>query len=182
MTSLYSPLEKPLPTVQAIAAQTFRTSPSEELPAFQDRLRALSEAHDLLTLESWHQAPLEDAVERALKPFAQREEGRLTVAGPSLWISANASMSLTLCLHELATNAVKYGALSNADGRVYATWSIEPAGTQPHLHLTWHEMGGPEVIEPERKGFGSRLIEATSPDTSLEFNPGGVRCVLRVPL
>lgn len=171
-----------LATVQAIASQTFRSAEADELPAFQDRLRALGDAHDLLTLESWHQAPLAETVERALRPFARRQEGRLTVSGPSLSISANASMSLTLCLHELATNAVKYGALSNADGRVHASWSIEPASGQSNVHLTWQESGGPEVKAPARKGFGSRLIESTSPDTTLEFAPNGVRCVLRLPL
>ncbi len=87
-----------------------------------------------------------------------------------------------MALHELATNAVKYGALSNADGRVHASWSIEPASGQSNVHLTWQESGGPEVKAPARKGFGSRLIESTSPDTTLEFAPNGVRCVLRLPL
>ena len=137
-----------LATVQAIASQTLRRAPAEERDAFTARLHALSKAHDLLTSDKWDRAPLRAVVEAAIGPF-QRE--RFVLEGPEAWLSASTSLHLTLALHELATNAAKYGALSNAAGRVHVRWKTTDTG---QLRFSWQERGGPTVAQPERKGFG----------------------------
>jgi PAS domain S-box-containing protein len=176
-------IKNTLATVQGIASQTLRGSDPIKLEAFLGRLHALGEAHDLLTTESWHHASLSDVVARALKPFAEGQQNRLVVEGVSIGIPANTAMSLTLCLHELATNASKYGALSNDAGRIQISWDVDHQAKAPRLSLTWQETGGPPVVPSGRKGFGSLLIEATGHSgTSLDFRPEGISCVLRLPL
>ena len=150
-------IKNTLAIVQAIASQTFRRTQADDLQSFLARLHALGEAHEVLTSDNWDWASLRDVVGRALKPF--RVKGRFTVRGPVVWVPAKASLTLTLCLHELATNAAKYGALSNGSGRVHVTWKLIGNGEQNKVRLSWREIGGPPVTAPERKGFGSLLIE-----------------------
>src|SRR3954453_22527133 len=152
-------IKNTLATVQAIAGQTLRDIPSGQQEAFLARLHALGEAHELLTSGDWHQAILPDVVRRALKPFESPKQNRFTHQGPALWVPAPTSLSLTLCLHELATNAAKYGALSNGAGQVHVAW--EPVGPDK-ARLSWRETGGPAVVAPQRTGFGSRLIESSN--------------------
>jgi PAS domain S-box-containing protein len=176
-------IKNTLATVQAIASQTLRASDPERLQAFLARLSALGEAHDLLTSASWHQAPLRDVIDRALKPFTERHFSRVVTAGPPVTVSANTAMSLTLCLHELATNASKYGALSNETGRVDVSWDVEHQMPGSRLVVTWRESGGPPVAPSGRKGFGSLLIETAGQSGSrLDLRPEGVTCVLCLPL
>jgi PAS domain S-box-containing protein len=176
-------IKNTLATVQAIAGQTLRQANPDELRAFLARLHALGEAHELLTSENWHQARLRDVVLRALKPFAARQEQRFAAEGPTVWVPANASLSLTLCLHELATNAVKYGALSNGTGQVRVSWNVGDDSDGRKLQLTWKETGGPPVTPPERIGFGTRLIESTGEgETRIDYPPDGVRCFLDLSL
>jgi two-component sensor histidine kinase len=163
-----------LATVQAIAAQTMRGAPSDELAAFTARLHALGRAHDLLTSDKWDRASLRSVVNGALEPFQQQ---RFTVEGPDAWLNASKSLRLTLALHELATNAVKYGALSNKSGRVHIAWELQEEG---RLNLYWRESGGPTVAPPERKGFGSILIEHTFEDARFEYAPHGVACIVQI--
>jgi PAS domain S-box-containing protein len=159
-----------LATVQAIASQTLRRAPAEERDAFTARLHALSKAHDLLTSDKWDRAPLRAVVEAAIGPF-QRE--RFVLEGPEAWLSASTSLHLTLALHELATNAAKYGALSNTAGRVHVRWKTADTG---QFRFSWQERGGPPVAQPERKGFGSTLIERTFQRVRLRFSPRGLTC------
>lgn len=178
-----------LATVQSLASQTLRnTERSRDAHAqFDARLAALSRAHDVLTSESWGGADLREIVERALMPF-QSVEGRVVTDGPRVRLSPKQALALSMALHELATNAVKYGALSDATGEVRLTWSIgarETAGTEAPdmVELIWTERGGPPVVPPTRRGFGSRLIErslATELDgeVSLDYRPGGVVCTM----
>jgi PAS domain S-box-containing protein len=158
-----------LATVQAIATQTLRHAPAGELMAFNARLHALSRAHDLLTSDKWDRAPLRNVVNSALEPFQQQ---RFTIEGPHAWLSASKSLQLTLALHELATNAVKYGALSGANGRVHIAWELREDGT---LELSWQESGGPPVTPPARKGFGTVLIEHTYDSVVFEYPAQGLR-------
>jgi PAS domain S-box-containing protein len=178
-------IKNTLATVQAIAGQTLRNVPSVALQAFQGRLRALGDAHDLLTFRNWDQAPLGDVVGRALKPFESSRHDRIIVDGPSVALPAQSSLLLTMCLHELATNAAKYGALSNGTGQVHVSWELVGNGGDHKVRLSWQETGGPPVTPPQRKGFGSVLVEqsfAGSGETLFDFQPDGLRCSLELSL
>ena len=175
-----------LATVQAIATQTLRGIASEERDAFLARLRALAGAHDLLSLERWSSAPLSDVVAGALNAFRGSHGDRLQVSGPDdVWLDAGKSMLIAMTLHELATNAIKYGALSNESGRVQVAWEWL-AGEQPRVKFVWQESGGPPVTAPQRKGFGSVLIERALDrevgSARYEFDPKGVSCTLEINL
>jgi two-component sensor histidine kinase len=148
-------IKNTLAMVQAISSQTLRHLQAKDLEPFLARLHALGEAHDLLSTDSWDQAALGDVI-GALNPFQTGESDRIVVEGPHVSVPARTSLMLTLCLHELATNAAKYGALSNGARCVHVTWDLADTGT---VKLTWRESGGPPVSVPARKGFGSLLIE-----------------------
>ena len=173
-------IKNTLATVQAIAAQTLQNGAANGLRSFLARLHALGEAHDLLTPQNWNWASLHEVVGRAIKPF-QSEQDRFVIEGPIVWVPAQTSLTLTLCLHELATNAVKYGALSNGTGRVHVAWQ-PVGGERPSLKFTWQESGGPPVTVPKRNGFGSRLIQSSDGASRLDFLLDGVRCALNFPL
>jgi PAS domain S-box-containing protein len=178
-------IKNTLATVQAIAGQTLRQTAPGERERFMARLHALGEAHDLLTTENWDQAALTDLVRRALKPFEPTRDDRIIIEGPSVALSAQSSLMLTLCLHELATNAAKYGALSNGAGKVNVEWELLGNGGERKVKLCWRESGGPPVSVPERKGFGSLLIEqgfAGDGETCFEFRPEGLSCALELSL
>ena len=149
-----------LATIQSIAALTARrTSSTEEFMAlFESRLIALSDTHHLLTANGWERARLRDLIHQEFRPFA---EDQLKIEGPEVTLGPEQALSMSLILHELVTNAAKYGALSPRDtrGRVRLKWTINEAhGT---IHLIWTEEGGPVVSLPSRRGFGSRLIETS---------------------
>ncbi len=168
-----------LATVNAIASQTLRGSDVSQAAraAFEGRLMALAGAHDLLIAEHWTSARLMDIVDRALAPHVDRQSGRIEVVGPDALLDAKAALALTMCLHELATNASKYGALSNQQGRVSVRWRVDDG----QLVLRWEESGGPVVSPPTRRGFGTRLIERVlgsdlNGRASIAFEPSGVIC------
>jgi PAS domain S-box-containing protein len=174
--------------VSAIAGQTFRTTATKEEAqnALQARLRALSQAHAVLVQSSWKSAPMETVVEGALAPY-RSGEGRITISGPAVDLPARRSLSLALALHELATNATKYGALSVPDGKLDVTWSITPGDEGALLDFCWREFGGPEVSPPTRRGFGSQLIETTlqadfGESASIDYAPAGLVCRFSAPL
>jgi len=146
-----------LAMVQAIAAQTLKgISDHDAVAAFRGRLLALAHAHDTLLQTSWAASPLGAVVEGVLARSSRMD--RIDVSGPPVILGPRATLSLSLLLHELATNAAKYGALSAEDGRVAVAWRVDPPTGE--LVLTWEESGGPPVAEPARQGFGSRLIRA----------------------
>jgi two-component sensor histidine kinase len=147
-----------LATVQALARQSFRNSPvaDETLQSFYGRLAVMANAHKLLTTRSAETADIRAVVETATGPFAGREQRRFTLTGPTLDLHGKAALSLAMALHELCTNAVKYGALSDEDGQVSVDWAL----TDDHrLIITWRESGGPSITAPSSTGFGSRMIE-----------------------
>jgi PAS domain S-box-containing protein len=175
LTEFQHRMRNTLATVQAIASQTLRHGPQEEQLAFQARLRALADVHTLLTAQSWHRARLSDLVRHAIAPFPPE---RFQTDGPEAYLDSTRSMLLTLALHELATNAVKYGALSQAGGTVTIIWHSDGQ----RVSLCWRETDGPPVAPPSRKGFGSALIEhATDGTARLEFASTGVVCVMDMP-
>ncbi|MBP2231225.1 PAS domain S-box-containing protein [Azospirillum agricola] len=175
-----------LAIVQSIASQTLRlvTTPAAFTESFQARLHALAQAHDLLTRQQWQGALLDELLTLTLGPY--RGADRVLIEGPPVMLSTGVAVSLHLAFHELATNAAKYGALSVQGGTVEVFWSVvERAGMA--LELVWRERGGPPVVPPSRRGFGSRLIERGLPyeldgKVSLDFDLAGVRCALVIPL
>jgi PAS domain S-box-containing protein len=182
-----------LATVQSMASQTLKTEPDPlvAFEKFESRLMGLSQVHDVLTRESWHGAGLRDVAERALAPFtppaADGKAGceRLTIDGPPVWLAPGGALTMALIFHELATNALKYGALSNSRGKVILAWTYDAASRD--LALTWTETGGPPVTAPTRRGFGSRLIERSlrgelKGAATMDYRPEGLVCTMRATL
>jgi PAS domain S-box-containing protein len=182
-------IKNTLAVVVAMAEQTRRLSlaPEDFHPSFLGRLHALSRAHDALFRQGWTGASLEAVVREALAPHM--EPGRITIAGPAVPVAANAAVALGIALHELATNAVKHGALSSPAGRVRLGWGeAEPDGTGQAWHvLRWEESGGPRVTgRPERRGMGTRLLEGglggqLGGTVMLDFASAGLCCTIRLP-
>ncbi len=172
-----------LAIVQAIAGQTLRMSPDPAAfkDAFSARVDALARAHNLLSETMWKGASLTDIVAAALAPFSTGQD-RVRVAGPWIVVKPNTAVPLCLVLHELATNAVKYGALSAAKGRLDITWKLGEEG----IALAWVEAGGPPVVPPTRQGFGSRLIVASASQLGgkidLAYLPAGLTATFQIPM
>lgn len=172
--------------VQGLARQSFAASRSLEQARedFTGRLVAFAAAHDVITEQNWEGADLRQLVERTLAGLLAN--GRVVLEGPHVRISPKTALSLSLAPHELATNAFKYGALSNDEGRVRVSWTAAGAAGAIRLHLTWTERGGPPVAEPERRGFGVRLLErALAVDlggqVKLGFELAGLICEIEAP-
>ncbi|MEZ0170753.1 CHASE domain-containing protein [Microvirga sp. TS319] len=177
-----------LATVQSIASQTLRNAGTMEDARFalEARLFALSRAHDVLTRENWESANLRDIVREAMAPYRHEQENRVNMQGPHVRVAPRMALAIAMALQELATNAVKYGALSNATGTVHITWKVTGNGS-PRLHLVWREEGGPPVQAPRRRGFGTRLIERSlaselNGTAEITFTPTGVVCTVDAPL
>lgn len=175
-----------LANVLSIAALTRRRSSNidEFNESLTARLRALSATHDLLSQSDWRNAGLGDIVRAELAPYMQGDQSQVELNGPEIRLAPNDAMSLGLAIHELATNAAKYGALHTGQGRIHIDWDLL-SPTVVELH--WREEGGPPVSEPEKRGFGRDLIEKIvahelKSEVDLEFKPGGVECTLRVPV
>jgi len=178
-----------LSVVQAIAGQTARTADTmEEFETrFSRRLQGLAASHDLLVHEGWRGVPLADLVREQLAPFAGTTGSRLEIAGPEVVVTAEAAQAIGLALHELATNAIKYGALAGAAGKVTVSWAFENRHGEPRgLRLSWVEHGGPPVAPPSRKGFGHVVIEkmvarSVNGEVAMEFAPLGLAWALSIP-
>lgn len=150
-------LKNTMSMVQAIASQTLRSVPQRQpVESFERRLHALSSAHDILLQQNWGGACVVEIVTSALEKVGMLE--RTDISGAETMFGPKATLSLTLLLHELATNALKYGAFSNDTGRVAIDWTVEGEDETAVFHFTWREVGGPPVTEPDTKGFGSKLI------------------------
>jgi PAS domain S-box-containing protein len=175
-----------LGTVQAIASQTFRSASQEERSAFVARLHALSDAHDLLTQESWSTVGTRELIGRALAPFQQRDRLRFALEGPDFQLNPSNALLLAMLIHELGTNAVKYGALSNEAGKVAIVWSLCGEGPRCMLRLTWTERGGPPVMPPTKSGFGSQMIARTlrgeQGSAHFDYAPEGFACALQIKI
>ncbi|WP_342151307.1 PAS domain-containing protein [Methylorubrum sp. SB2] len=176
-------------TMQSIAHQTLTHagSLSDARTTLDARLQSLSAAHDVLTRESWEGATLAEIAERALQPFRQRDGKRFKVGGPPVRLSPRHALAFVMALHELATNAVKYGALSDANGRVILDWDIVGEDRPGRLWVRWEEIGGPPVTPPRRKGFGSRMIERAlaaelGGTAEIDYRPRGLVCTVEAPM
>jgi PAS domain S-box-containing protein len=192
-----------LATVQSLASQTARGAPTPEAfrEAFEGRLIALSKAHDQLTVHHWESVDLRELLSGSLAPYAGAGPDRIVLRGEDIVLRPRAVLTLAMVFHELATNAAKYGALSVPGGSIEIRWQPEPAqgggeaggkksdpgGDVRMLRIEWIEQGGPPVVEPTRRGFGSKLIEGSIPadhggSVRLVYDRSGLRCEIVVPL
>jgi two-component sensor histidine kinase len=168
-----------LAILQAIAVQTFQSASKAEREKFEGRLGALAEAHNLLSTEKWRGSYLQDVISRVLQPYSLNNPERVRMSGPPVPLSPRVAVVLSMIVHEIATNAAKYGALSNDTGTVRLDWQILAETSEPKLRLIWAEDGGPHVTAPVKRGFGSRLIERSARDqlggeATVDFLPRGV--------
>jgi two-component sensor histidine kinase len=176
-----------LTVLGAVAAQTFRdVSSKADLEKYQGRLASFGRAQDLLTAANWATAPLQDVIKTALSPY-RTGEGRFTVSGPPMVVRSRQALALSLAIHELATNALKYGALTVETGRVSITWKSEDQPDGPKFVFVWREFGGPSVSQPASVGFGSRLITRVLKDdfrgsVDVSYGSTGLICSLTAPL
>jgi PAS domain S-box-containing protein len=177
-----------LAVVQSLAVQTFRGDQAtpQARQTFDARLAAVASANTLLLRQEWETVSLHVLVADTVGPGCGADSARIDIEGPDLALPARMAVSLTLALHELCTNAVKYGALSNENGRIGIRWAVE-SGEPSRLHMDWTETGGPPVVAPSSRGFGSRLIErALSAElrgpVKIDFHPEGIRCSIDAPL
>lgn len=179
-----------LSTVQSIVWQALRTTSDAGVirESIESRLFALSRSHDLLTREKWESAGLLDVVNDALEPFvvAGSRAERLVIKGENIRFPPKAALALGVAFNELATNAVKYGALSNAAGSILIAWTIEPSPEGNRLLLNWREKDGPPVTLPLQKGFGSRVLERglaleLEGTVHLDYLSDGVVCTMNIP-
>ena len=177
-----------LAVVQSLARQTAKRSSSKEdfLARFHSRLSAVAAANDLLIGRAGEATTFEAIARATLNPLLDERE-RIGFNGPALMLPERMILPLSMLLHELCTNAMKYGALSSPAGAVDIIWRNDASESQAILELEWRERGGPAVAEPQEKSFGSALIERAIAQelrgqVSLEFPPDGVRCLVRAPL
>lgn len=178
-----------LAVVQGLAAQSFGTKGdgSEALDAFGARISALAGAHNLLTQKNWESANVGEIVRASLEATAGIDTDRYSLDGQHVRLNPQAAVSLSMIIHELATNAVKYGSLSTDKGKVDVTWTAAAEEGGQRLVLDWRERGGPPVEQPERKGFGTRLIgrgigNRRDGGVTLDYQPGGLHCRIEAVL
>jgi PAS domain S-box-containing protein len=178
-----------LMVIQSIARRTARSAGSmEEFERrFERRLQGLAASHDVLVSNDWQGAPLADLVRRQMLPFAGIQSSRLKLAGPDVIVTAEAAQALGLAIHELATNAIKYGALSAPAGKVSVSWSFVGETIAPRaLLLNWIEQGGPQVSQPQRRGFGHVVIgemveRSLGGKVAMEFASEGLKWSVVIP-
>jgi two-component sensor histidine kinase len=186
LEELHHRIKNMLATVSAIASQSLRNVPGAEHAqhAIEGRLLALGRAHDLLLQARWTGADLGTIVRGATEAFDDPDMPKFTIAGPDVRIASGAVIAIAMTLNELGTNTTKFGALSVPTGRVDIAWTLDPA-TQ-RLHLKWTEKNGPAVLVPDKRSFGTRLIETLGRqlkgDVRLTYEPGGFVYALDVPL
>jgi two-component sensor histidine kinase len=157
-----------LTMAQVLAQQTFRSLPAaaEPIRMFQQRIAALARASGLLRADRWQSAEMQDIAQNVSEPLGPALAARLKVAGPAVALTPQIAMLVSLVLHELATNAVKYGALSNDSGIVDLRWRLAEGVYPPRLQIEWIERGGPPVAPADRKGFGTSLIQRSFTEQS----------------
>ena len=178
-----------LAIVQGLAMQSFRQIEGSEgaRRTFDARLNALSAAHSLLTARNWEASQLVDTMRNSIVATAGQEAERFHLNGPDIRLQPQIAVSLAMMVHELSTNAIKYGALAGEDGQVRIDWTIAQDGDHNRLEIDWRESGGPPVAEPSRRGFGTRLIQRgmsgeNGSSVTMEFLPQGLRCTIRATL
>ncbi len=185
---LHHRVKNTLAIVSAITSQSLRSAKSlhEAEKTIGDRLAALATAQDLLIRERWTGASCRSLIESAVRAFQSTHIDQFEIGGEDLIISSGPAVSLSMVIHELSTNATKHGALSVKEGRVSIAWFVSRDDPKRFI-MQWKESGGPVVLEPSRKSFGSRLIEQALPgqlkgEARLRFDPAGLSCEVNIPL
>ncbi|MEA1831443.1 HWE histidine kinase domain-containing protein [Methylobacterium durans] len=191
---LHHRVKNTLATVQAIVGSTARTASSIEsfYEAFVGRIMSLAHTHSVLTEDTWQTASLRSLLVNELKPYAEGPmdggaDGRVTLEGPPVDLASEIAVPIGMAIHELTTNAAKYGALSTRGGRVAVSWSVQPGGRAGILHFAWRESGGPPVEPPRRQGFGSRLLQRVlttqvQAEVTTDYAPEGFSLTMLAPL
>ena len=193
---LHHRVKNTLATVQAIVGSTARTASSIEsfYEAFVGRIMSLAHTHSVLTEDTWQTASLRTLLANELKPYAEGaldgaadEDARIRLVGPPVDMASEIAVPIGMAIHELTTNAAKYGALSSHDGRVTITWALEPGGPAGTLRFAWVESGGPPVSPPRRQGFGSRLLQRVltaqvRAEVTMAYPPEGFSLTMLAPL
>jgi PAS domain S-box-containing protein len=186
---LHHRIKNTLATVQAIAGASMRSTQNvaEFRETFAARLGALADTHTLLTDTAWAGASMRELLEAQLHSFVGFEENRIVLDGPELLLPSEFLIAIGMVAHELATNAIKYGALTAPAGRIVISWEVQTRGTERHLQLKWQETGGPPVEKPMRTGFGSLLLERVigpqlNGKVSVDYRPTGVEVVIDAAL
>jgi two-component sensor histidine kinase len=171
--------------VQAIANQTLRSMDDQQtIKTFRMRLEALARAHDVLLAENWAPASIRRVISSVLS-MVDEDGQRFSISGPEMVVGARCTLSLSLLLHELTTNALKYGALSTNNGNILIGWRVEGLGSNASLILHWQEQGGPPAQAPQHRGFGSRLIGlglTGTGDAVVSYLQAGFTAEFRAPL
>lgn len=178
-----------LAVINAMARQTVRSADSltDFEKRFSSRIQGLAASHDLLVSQDWAAASLRELVSKHIQIFADDVDSRLDIAGPEVYVGVEAVQTIGLALHELATNSVKYGALSRPAGKIVVRWSFENmAGDRKGLRVSWEERGGPPVTKPTRTGFGHIVMErmvaqSLNGDVVMSYAPGGLLWILNFP-
>lgn len=176
-----------LSVVQAIISQSLKhvDSVGEATAKIQARIGAVAKAHDTLLKGNWHGATIRQLFEIVVANTGMTDGGRVILEGPEITLNPNAALSLNLVAHEMMTNAIKYGALSTETGGIHIAWNVACENGQQYLHLEWDEHGGPPVVEPTKKGFGSKLIAASLTafgEADVLYSPSGMQLRVRGPL
>ncbi|MFC6788711.1 sensor histidine kinase [Methylobacterium komagatae] len=191
---LHHRVKNTLATVQAIVGSTARTATDIDsfYEAFVGRIKSLAHTHSVLTEATWQTASLTGLLLNELRPYAEvaeagGEDGRVVLEGAPIDLPSDIAVPIGMAIHELTTNAAKYGALSNRTGRVTVAWDLEPGGPAGTLRLTWRETGGPPVQPPRRQGFGSRLLQRVlitqvQAEVTTDYAPDGFSLTMRAPL
>jgi two-component sensor histidine kinase len=186
---LHHRVKNTLATVQALVGATGRSTGSFDAfyRSFSKRITSLARTHGLLTEDYWQTAPLREIALNELKPFAESRQPRFMLLGPPVELAADLAVPVGMALHELTTNAVRYGALSVPEGYIELRWSVSKVEGVRKLHLQWTEIGGPPVAEPQHKGFGSTLLQRVLPmqcnaEVEVRYDRAGLRFRMDAPL
>ncbi|WP_414472040.1 HWE histidine kinase domain-containing protein [Microvirga sp. M2] len=186
---LHHRVKNTLATVQAVVGATARSTSSIDdfYKAFVGRIVSLANTHSLLTEALWQTAPLREILEKELKPYNDSRGERIVLEGPAVELPSEIAVPIGMAVHELTTNAAKYGALSVRNGKVAVSWDVHGEGEEKRLAMTWQERGGPYVSQPGRQGFGSRLLHRVlttqlNAQVDVEYHPTGLRVAIDAPL
>lgn len=186
---LHHRVKNTLSTVQGLLGATSRSAETVDgfYKSFSDRIVSLSRTHDLLTEDYWQKASLDQMLRNELEPFDNKTPNRISLVGPPVELSADLAVPTGMAIHELTTNSVKYGALSVPEGRIDVDWNLQSEDGVDRIKISWAERDGPSVVPPDRKGFGSTLIQRVltmqcDAKVDLKFCPEGLRFKMDAPL